>query len=183
MKKVMMSVAVAGMVSSLSAADLCVSDASYLFGQGQENVKAVAMESIEMVRTEGQVLNVLDPVLGLVGGVTGGDLLGLGGLLDPVLGLVGGLTGGNLLGGDLLGGDLVGGVVGSVLGLVGGLPIVGPIVGDLVTGLPGNVLTAVPAVLKSANPIVLKVQAGSLLDVNMKGTATTSLPTLVGGLL
>jgi hypothetical protein len=174
MKKVMMSVAVAGMVSSLSAADICVSDATYLFGEAQKNVQAVAMDSMGMVKTEGQVLNLLDPVVGLVGGLTGGDLLGADGLLDPVLGLVGGLTGGDLLGGDLLG---------SVLGLVGGLPIVGPIVGDLVGGLPGNVLGLVPAVLGAAQPVNVNVQAGSLLNLKTNGTANTSLPTLVGGLL
>ena len=167
MKKVMMSMAVAGLVASVSAADLSVNDASYLFGQDSANV--VTMSNVEMVQTEGQVLGLLDPVLGLVGGATGGDLLGVGGLLDPVLSLTSSLLGGEVLG--------------SVLGLVGGLPIVGPIVGDLVMGLPGNVLGAVPAVLGAANPINVKVQAGSLLDVNMKGTATTSLPTLVGGLL
>jgi hypothetical protein len=140
MKKVVMSVAVAGLVTSLSAADLGSKDAAYLFGQNDVNV--VTMSSTEMVQTEGQVLGLLDPVVGLVNGL-----------------------------------------VGSVLGLVGGLPIVGPIVGDLVGGLPDNVLGAVPAVLGSLNPIVLKVQAGSLLDVNVNGTVKSSLPTLVGSLL
>jgi hypothetical protein len=166
MKKVVMSVAVAGLLTSLSAADLGNKDAAYLFGQNDANV--VTMSSMEMAQTEGQVLGLLDPVLGLLGGdLLGGDLLG-GDLL-------GGLLGGNLL-------DL-GGVLDPVLGLVAGLPIVGPIVGGLVGGLPDNLLGAVPAVLDSLNPIVVKVQAGTLLDANVKGTVNSSLPTLVGGLL
>jgi hypothetical protein len=167
MKKVVMSIAVAGLVSGLSAADLGNSDAAYLFGQNDVNV--VTMDSYEMIQTEGQVLGLLDPVLGLVGGATGGDLLGAGGLLDPVLGLTSGLLSGDVLG--------------SVLGLVGGLPIVGPIVGDLVGGLPGNVLGLVPAVLGAAQPVNVNVQAGSLLNLKTNTTAKTSLPTLVGGLL
>lgn len=140
MKKVAVSVAVAGLLTSLSAADLGSRDAAYLFGQNDVNV--VTMSTMEMAQTEGQVLGLLDPVLGLVNGL-----------------------------------------VGSVLGLVGGLPIVGPIVGDLVGGLPDNVLGALPGVLGALNPIVVKVQAGSLLDVNLNGTVKSSLPTLVGALL
>lgn len=163
MKKVVMSIAAAGIVTSLSAADLGANDAAYLFGQ--DNVNVVTMSGMEMAQTEGQVLGLLDPVLGLLGG----DLLG-------------GVLGGDLLGG-VLGGDLLGGVLDPVLGLVSGLPIVGPILGDLVGGLPDNLLGAVPGVLSSLNPIVVKVQAGTLLNVDSKTTVKTSLPTLVGSLL
>jgi hypothetical protein len=100
-KKVVMSIAAAGLVSHLAAADLGSKDAEFLFGQSDVNV--VAMSSMEMVQTEGQVLEVLSPVLGLVGN------------------LVGDLTG-NLLGGDLLG---------SVTGIVGTLPVVGALTGNL----------------------------------------------------
>lgn len=81
MKKVIMSVALAGAVSSLSAADLAANDAAFLFGQNDVNV--VAMSSAEMIQTEGQLLGLLDPVLGLVGGLLGG--LPIGPILDSAL--------------------------------------------------------------------------------------------------
>jgi hypothetical protein len=152
MNKVAMSIAAAGLVTSLSAADLGNQEAAYLFGQSDVNV--VTMSSMEMAQTEGQVLGLLDPILGLLGGATGGNLLDLGGLLDPVLGLVSGLP-------------VVGGLVGSVLSLAD----------------PAALIGTVDGVLGSLNPIAVKVQAGTLLDVNMKGTVKSSLPTLVGGLL
>jgi hypothetical protein len=169
MKKVVMSIAVAGMVSSLSAADLGANDAAYLFGQDNANV--VTMSNMEMVQTEGQVLGLLDPVLGLAGGLpVAGDLLGVTSMLDPVLGIVTGLVSGDVLG--------------TALGLVGGLPVVGDVAGS-VLGLanPAALIGVAGAVVGAAQPVKVNVQAGSLLNVNSASTAKTSLPTLVGGLL
>jgi len=167
MKKVMMSLAVAGMVANLGAAELGSNDAEFLFGQSDVNV--VAMSNMEMMQTEGQVLGLLDPVLGLVGGLTGGSLLG-GSLLSPVLDLTSGLLSGNVLS--------------PVLSLVEGLPIAGDLLGTVTGLLDLNTLVGlVPAVLSAAQPINLNVQAGSLLNVNTGASVNTSLPTLLGGLL
>ncbi|MEJ2468971.1 MAG: hypothetical protein P8Y51_07930, partial [Campylobacterales bacterium] len=81
MKKVITGIALAGAVSSLSAADIAANDAAFLFGHDSVNV--VAMSSAEMVQTEGQLLGILDPVLGLVGGLLGG--LPVGPILDSAL--------------------------------------------------------------------------------------------------
>jgi hypothetical protein len=132
-----MSIAAAGLVSHLAAADLGSKDAEFLFGQSDVNV--VAMSSMEMVQTEGQVLEVLSPVLGLVGnlplvGPIVGDLTGnlLGGdLLSPVTGLVAGLPLVGPLVGDLTGNLLGGDLLGSVTGIVGTLPVVGALTGNL----------------------------------------------------
>lgn len=64
MKKVLASVAMVGMVASASAANLGTNDAEFLFGQNDVNV--MAMSSAEMVQTEGQLLEILGPVLDLV---------------------------------------------------------------------------------------------------------------------
>lgn len=117
MKKVLLSVALAGAVSSLSAADLATNDAAFLFGHNDVNV--VAMSDAEMVQTEGQLLEILNPVLGLVGG-----LPIVGPILDPLLG------------------GLLGPVLGSAEGgLLAGLPV-GPL---LSSALPINVGVGVQA--------------------------------------
>ncbi len=79
MKKIVISLVAAGMVSALSAADLGSADAAFLFGN--DSVDAVAMSGEEMVQTEGQLLAILTPVLGVV---TGLPILGT--LLTPVVG-------------------------------------------------------------------------------------------------
>lgn len=90
MKKVLLTVALAGAISSLNAADLAANDAAFLFGHNDVNV--VAMNNTEMVQTEGQLLEILNPVLGLVGGLpVAGPLVS--GLLGPVVGLGDGLLG------------------------------------------------------------------------------------------
>lgn len=100
MKKGLMSIAaMMGIVSSASAANLAATDAEFMFGAS--NVDAIAMTGAEMVQTQGQLLEILDPVLALVVGL---PIVGplLGGLLNTVLGLVGNLPiVGGLLGGLL----------------------------------------------------------------------------------
>jgi hypothetical protein len=81
MKKVLMGIALAGAVSSLGAAELAATDAAFLFGHNDVNV--VAMSNMEMVQTEGQLLEILNPVLGLVG-----NLPIVGPVLDPIFGSV-----------------------------------------------------------------------------------------------
>ncbi len=105
MKKAVMSIALAGFVSSVSAADIAAKDAAFLFGSTEANV--VAMSSAEMVATEGQLLEILTPVLGLV---TGLPIVGplLGSLAAPLLGSVG---------------SLLGAVDGLLTGVVGLVPV------------------------------------------------------------
>jgi hypothetical protein len=130
MKKILMSIALAGAVSSLSAADLAANDAAFLFGEHDVNV--VAMSSTEMVQTEGQLLEILNPVLGLVG-----NLPIVGPVLDPLLGSVESLpvvgpllsTVDSALPTDALLGNLP--IVGSLLGSTGGLLQTDTLLGNL----------------------------------------------------
>ena len=95
MKKILMSLV--AMTGVASAANLAATDAEFMFGA--TNVDAIAMSGAEMVQTQGQLLEILDPVLALV---TGLPLVGplLGGLLNTVFGLLGNLP---LVGGLLNG--------------------------------------------------------------------------------
>jgi len=163
MKKVAVSLAVAGLVSSLSASNLNVQDQEFLFADS--SVNAIALNSVEMVQTQGQVLEVLAPVLSLIPLPLDGllaDPFGLGialvndltnpavlvGMLQmlPVLGMNMITT---ALSGDIFGalpivGPLLGGLLGTLpmgglpLGgdLLGGLPLGGLLGGDLLGGLP-----------------------------------------------
>jgi len=148
MKKVVMSIALAGLVSSVSAADLGSKDAAFLFGNS--NVNAVAMSSAEMVATEGQLLEILNPVLGVV---TGLPIVGplLGSLASPLLGSVNSLLG--------TANGLVGGVVGLVPAVAGAaLPVKATVGLDL--GALLNVSTGVQ--VNSALPAVVGKVAGLL---------------------
>jgi len=85
MKKVLASIAVAGMITSVSAADFGTADAQFMFGQDSVNV--VTMSGAEMAQTEGQLLEALGalgaiPVAGpiltdLLASLNLGALLGL----------------------------------------------------------------------------------------------------------
>jgi len=150
MKKVVMSIALAGLVSSVGAADLGSKDAAFLFGNS--NVHAVAMSGAEMAATEGRLLEILMP---LVGVVTGLPIVGpiLGSLLGqmPVGPLMG--TANTLLGTAGAVTDLLPAVVGSALPvkLAVGLDL-GALL-NINTGVQVN--SALPSVLGSATGVLL----------------------------
>ncbi|UFS62982.1 hypothetical protein LOH54_02385 [Sulfurimonas sp. HSL-3221] len=85
MKKVLASVAIAGMITGVSAADFGTTDAQFMFGQ--ESVNVVTMSGAEMAQTEGQLLEALGalgaiPIAGpiltdLLASLNLGALLGL----------------------------------------------------------------------------------------------------------
>jgi hypothetical protein len=144
MKKVVISIAAAGLVCSANAADLVNKDAQFLFGQEEANVAVMA--DVEMTQTDGQVLEILGavtapakalPVVGTVVSMLPTDMLSLDAL--PVAGLLSGdLLGGglplNVLGGGL---PLSSDIMGSLLSTAAGLPIVG----DMIGALPVQVFT------------------------------------------
>ncbi len=149
MKKVVMSIALAGLVSSVSAADIASKDAAFLFGNS--NVNAVAMNSAEMVATEGQLLEILNPVLGVVTGLP---------LVGPLVGSLAGSLVGSV--GSLLG--TVEGLVGGVVGLVpvaagAALPVKASVGLDLGALLNINNTTTVNS---PALPVVITGVAGLL---------------------
>jgi hypothetical protein len=137
MKKVVMSLAAAGLLCSVNGAELVNEDATYLFGQ--EEVNIAMMADVDMVQTEGRVLEILGPVAGLpvlgsVANVLPTDLLSLDAL--PVAGLLdGGLPTDMLSLGS--GMPISTDIMGSLLSTAEGLPIVGETIG----GLPVQVFT------------------------------------------
>ncbi len=71
MKKMVISVMLAGCAAGVSASDLASKDAAFLFGNADVNVAVI--KGVEMVQTQGQLLEIMYPVLKLV---TGLPLLG-----------------------------------------------------------------------------------------------------------
>jgi hypothetical protein len=131
--KVVMGIAAIGLVSHLSAADLAGRDLAFLFGQSDVNV--VAMSSMEMVQTEGQLLDIIGPVFVSA--------------IGPALGLVTSLPVAGPLAGDLMG-DL----------FLAALPIAGPLVGKLyavdLLGTATGLVESLPAVgaIRSVLPVL-----------------------------
>jgi hypothetical protein len=142
MKKIAMSIAAAGLFCSVNGADLVNKDETFLFGQ--EEVNVAMMADVEMAQTDGKVLEILEPVTGLVGGlpVVGSvanilptDLLSLDalptdGLLDGDLLALDGLP---LAGGVPMSTDIMGGLLSAAAGL--------PLVGEFIGGLPIQAFT------------------------------------------
>ena len=133
MKKVAVSLAVAGLVSSLSASNINVQDQEFLFADS--SVNAVALNGVEMVQTQGQVLEILAPVIGLT------NVLPLDNLLGGQLPLVGTLTW--ALGNPQVLPQLLTALPGMGLNMLnlllsGYFLNVLPLGGDLLSGLPLN---------------------------------------------
>jgi hypothetical protein len=129
MKKVLTGIALAGAVSSLSAAEIVSNDAAFLFGQ--QDVNVVAMSGAEMAQTEGQLLEILNPVIGIAG-----NLPVVGPVLDPVLGTVTNTVNNLPIVGSLLTTD----AALPIDGLLSNLPIIGSLLGSTGGLLPTNTL-------------------------------------------
>ncbi|NLY65433.1 MAG: hypothetical protein GX070_10860, partial [Alcaligenaceae bacterium] len=128
-------------------------------GASAQLAPGASLNNVANLSSIGGLGGVLQPVLGIVGGVTGGQAgSGQGGLLDPVLNLVGGLTGGQS-------GAGVGGLLEPVLGLVGG-----------VTGSLGGVGGG-----SAANGAITDVQG--TVDRLVNNTALAPVGGLVNGLV
>lgn len=139
-----MSIALVGFLSTLSAADLATQDAKFLFGSS--NVDVIAMSGAEMVQTEGQLLEILNPVLGVLTG-----LPIVGPLLSPLASSLGSLLG--TVDGVLMGVvGLVPAVVGSALPLKVSLGLDLGALLNLNTGIQVN--SALPAVIGQAASIL-----------------------------